>query len=182
MQINLFPEGTMHTASKGRAVAAADLLSAADARARRTICDITEPPMIRKRYERAGILNRLHHARREDGPRGITSFLRDLADLAGCGVPEADVRALAAQVTEFVEALFPVEPAALAELDLVEQQIEGAENALTTRRLIAGVSPDDLERAAEIDRRHAAVKSTRARVLTFEAGRQRFAMAQGRQA
>lgn len=182
MQINLFPEGTMHTASRGRAVAAADLLSAADARARRTICDITEPPMVRKRYEHAGILNRLHHARREDGPRGITSFLRDLADLAGCGVPEQDVRALAAQVTEFIDGLYQVEPGELQVLDIEEQQLEGAENAVTVRRLHLGASAEDLELGAELDRRHAAVKIARARRLTHEAGCRRFATAQGARA
>jgi hypothetical protein len=179
MQVNLFPEGTMNTASKGRAVAAADLLRAADERARRTICEITDPPMIRKRFEHAGILSRLHHARREDGPRGICSFLRDLADLAACGVPEHQVRALALQVGEFVDALFPAHTTPLEELDLAEAQLEGTENLITTRRLVReALSPDELDRAAEVDRRHAAVQLSRARALSHHAGRNRFAVAQ----
>jgi len=180
MQVNLFPEGTMNTASKGRAVAAADLLQAADERARRTICDITESPMVRKRFERAGITSRLHHLRRDDGPRGIVPFLRDLADLAGCGVPEQDVRAYAAHVPEFIDGLYQVEPGELQVLDIEEQQLEGAENAITMRRVHLGASAEDLELGAELDRRHAALQITRARRLTHEASRRRFATAQAR--
>ena len=170
----------MDSASRGRAVAAADLIQSADERARKTICDITEPPMVRKRFERAGITSRLHHARREDGPRGIMAFLRDLADFSACGVPEHDVRALAGQVDEFLDRLFPVDTAQLHELDIVEQELEGQENALATRRLCRGLTPTELQHEADLDRRHAAVKITRARTLSFEASRQRFA--QGRQA
>lgn len=169
----------MHTASRGQAVAAADLISTTDRSARSTICDVTESTTVRKRFERAGITSRLHHLRREDGPRGIVPFLRDLADLAGCGVPEQDVRALAAHVPEFIDTLYQVEPGELQGLDIEEQQLEGAENAVTVRRLHLGASAEDLELGAELDRRHAAVKIARARRLSHEAGCRRFAVAQG---
>lgn len=136
--------------------------------------------MIRKRFERAGITSRLHHARREDGPRGIFAFLRDLADFCACGVPEHDVRALAAQVNDFVDELFPVSPADLQALDLLEQRIEGEENLIATQRLYGALSPAELDKEAELDARHAGVKTVRARILRFEANRQRFAAAQGR--
>lgn len=169
----------MH-ASIGAPVAAAVLLDEFKERGRAVICEITEPAPIRKRFECAGIVNRLHHARREDGPRGIDAFLRDLADYSACGVPERDLRRLAIHVEEFMDALFPIDPANLAELDVVEQQLEGVENDLTTRRLVTReTSPTDLEAAAHVDLRHAAAQTTRARVLRHEASRLRFAFAHG---
>lgn len=169
----------MHPASRGTAVAAAALISATDERARATICDVTESRIVRKRFERAGLVSRLHHLRREDGPRGIVAFLRDLADLATAGVPEQSVRALVAHVQEFVEALYQIEPGELQRLDLEEQQLEGAENTVTIRRLHLGASVEDLELGAELDRRNGALHLARARRLSTEASRRRFTRIHG---
>ena len=168
----------MERASKGRAVAAADLVEQFDERARIAIVAATEHPLIRKRYEHAGILSRLHHSRREDGPHGVTPFLRDLADMAAAGVPESGVRAVAGVVDDFLAELYPVQLEALPTLDLLEQSMESAENEMATRRLVDGLSPAELEREAALDRNHAAVKVSRARALTVESHRQRFAQAQ----
>ena len=172
----------MHTASRGRAVAAADLLRAADERARKTICDITEPAAVRKSFEQSGKISRLHHARREDGPRGIYAFLRDLADFASNRVPEQDVRALAGQVNEFLDSLFPVVTESLPQLDVEESMLDGEEHLLVTRRLALGLSPVELEHEAEVDRHCAAMHATHARALSFEASRLRFSTVQGQRA
>lgn len=86
------------------------------------------------------------------------------------GYPESELRAPARCLDELVDELkVGNNHRSLDELDLIEDDLEAAENHATLRRRIEGDTPALLREAAEINRREAQVQLERARLLEREA-------------